>query len=62
LNFRDEVVLPDGRPAQVVGLRECTYHQAGDAQLQLADADEDTDPLWYPVNRLRRATGAVDAR
>jgi hypothetical protein len=57
LNFRDEVVLPDGSSAQVVGVRECAYHPSGDAQLQLPDMDADEDPLWYAVEDLVRTDG-----
>lgn len=59
LNFRDEVVLPSGTRATVVGLRACVGHASGDAQLRLAYAADDKDPLWYPVASLRRAVAEV---
>ena len=54
LSFRDEVVTSDGRSALVVGVRECVFHAAGDAQLRLATDTEENDPLWYPVAGLSR--------
>jgi hypothetical protein len=62
LDFCNEVVLPSGTRATVVGLRACVEHASGDAQLRLAYAVDDDDPLWYPVASLTRTSEAVDAR
>lgn len=61
LAFRDLVTTPNDGLAEVVGVRACTVHAGGDAQLRLATDSGENDPLWYPVAGLRRVE-AVDAR
>lgn len=61
LNFRDIVTLEDGATAEVVGVRRCQVHPAGDAQLRLLTDTDENDPLWYAAAALTRSE-AVDAR
>lgn len=61
LTFRDIVTLTDGTTAEVVGVRSCQVHPAGDAQLRLATDTDENDPLWYPVAGLARAAAKAVA-